>query len=129
MSRLERLREWGQTMVEFALLLPVLLLIVFGIFEFGRAFYAYSTVANAAREAARFGIVDPTNTSGIQDAAISHATALGLTSSDVVIQCPDGACTVGNRISVTVNYTFSAVVPLIPSFALSGAATMRIESQ
>jgi hypothetical protein len=46
----------GQTLVEFALTLPILLLLLFGIIEFGRIFQAWVTIQNAAREAARFAI-------------------------------------------------------------------------
>ena len=52
-------REAGQELVEFALILPLLLLLFLGIIEFGRAMLAYNTIANAAREGARYGIVDP----------------------------------------------------------------------
>ena len=52
-------REAGQELVEFALILPLLLLLFLGIIEFGRAILAYNTIANAAREGARYGIVDP----------------------------------------------------------------------
>ena len=44
-------REAGQELVEFALILPLLLLLFLGIIEFGRAMLAYNTIANAARKA------------------------------------------------------------------------------
>ena len=44
----------GQSLVEFALILPVLILIIYGVFDLGRAFYAVITVANASREGARY---------------------------------------------------------------------------
>jgi hypothetical protein len=43
----------GQGMIEFALMLPVLILVVFGALELGRAFFAYIAITNAAREGAR----------------------------------------------------------------------------
>src|SRR5512140_3187751 len=46
----------GQTLVEFALTLPVLLLLLFGIIEFGRIFQAWVTLQNAARTAVRYAI-------------------------------------------------------------------------
>ncbi len=46
-------------MLEFALVLPILLLIIFGIIDFGRAFYLYNNLTNAAREGARAGAVLP----------------------------------------------------------------------
>jgi Flp pilus assembly protein TadG len=48
----------GQALVEFALILPILILLLVGIFDFGRAIYAFNTVNNAAREAVRIAIVD-----------------------------------------------------------------------
>ncbi|HID65103.1 MAG TPA: pilus assembly protein, partial [Anaerolineae bacterium] len=49
-------REKGQTMVEFALILPILLLVMFVIIESGRIFQAYITVQHAAREGARYAV-------------------------------------------------------------------------
>ena len=48
----------GQALVEFALILPILILLLVGIFDFGRAIYAFNTVNNAARESVRVAIVD-----------------------------------------------------------------------
>lgn len=44
----------GQSLIEFALILPVLVLIIYGVFDLGRAFYAVITIANASREGARY---------------------------------------------------------------------------
>jgi Flp pilus assembly protein TadG len=69
------LRRWGtfaqsgtngQEVVEYALILPLLMLLFLGIVEFGWAVLSYNTIANAAREGARFGIVHPT-TAGIME--------------------------------------------------------------
>ena len=51
------LSQRGQQLVEFALLLPLLLLCLLGIIEFGIAVFRYDTIANASREIARYGIV------------------------------------------------------------------------
>jgi hypothetical protein len=48
--------EKAQTMVEFALVFPIVLLITYGLIEFGRMVFIYTTVTSAAREAARYGI-------------------------------------------------------------------------
>ncbi len=55
----------GQTMVEFALILPLLLFILFGLIEFGRLFFIYSNLFNAAREGSRYGITSPRDYNGI----------------------------------------------------------------
>ena len=50
-------RERGQGMVEFVLVLPIFLLLVFAIIDFGMGFHAWLTVTNSAREGARIGAV------------------------------------------------------------------------
>lgn len=52
-----RERSSGQSLVEFALVLPLFLLIIIGMVDVGRAIWANNSVANAAREAARYAIV------------------------------------------------------------------------
>jgi hypothetical protein len=56
-SNCRRRSDAGQDVVEYALVLPLLLLLLFGIVEFGWAVFAYNTVANAAREVARCCII------------------------------------------------------------------------
>lgn len=51
-------RARGQSLVEMALILPLFLLVVISIFDLGRAVFAYNTLTNAAREGARFAIVN-----------------------------------------------------------------------
>ena len=67
----------GQSLVEFALILPLFMLIVLGIFDFGRAIYAYSALHNAAREGARYGAVHHCDTAGIITMAQQMAAGLG----------------------------------------------------
>jgi Flp pilus assembly protein TadG len=52
--------EAGQSLIEFALVLPALLAVVIGIFEFGRAWNVYQVLTNAAREGARLAVVQTT---------------------------------------------------------------------
>ena len=120
----QRRRTRGQGLVEFALVLPVLILIFMGIVDFGRAIYAFNSVSNAAREGARVGIVDQRMTGGAYTAAIEaahQATALGLdptNAAQVQVTFPDptGNCptiSVGCPIRVRVQYQFSAITPII----------------
>jgi len=51
-------RQKGQSLVEFALILPIFLLLVVGFFDIGRAVFYYSSATNAVREAARFAVVN-----------------------------------------------------------------------
>jgi len=71
----------GQALVEFALILPVLILILLAIFDVGRLVYAYNAVSNAAREGGRTAIVNQTPAT-VRERAAQQATALGLPSTD-----------------------------------------------
>ena len=125
----------GQAMAEFALILPVFVLLLVGLFDVGRAIYAYHTVNNAAREAARLAIVDQT-TANIQAEAIGAAAGLGLTAPDIAVafEADDGsACTyLGTarafecRAVVTVTYGYVPATPIIGN--LLGAIDLVGES-
>jgi hypothetical protein len=56
--RQARPRSAGQSLVEFALVLPIFILILVALFDLGRAVFAYNTLTNAAREGARLAIVN-----------------------------------------------------------------------
>lgn len=88
--------ERGQSMIELALLLPMMLLILIGVIEFGRAAYFYLEVADAAKAGAQYGsqsMADAVNGPGILQAAENNAVDLptslnGLLSSQVTCTCP-----------------------------------------
>jgi hypothetical protein len=69
-------------MVEFAVILPIFILLLVGIFDLGRAVYAYNTINNAAREAGRLAIVDQT-VADIQARAAAQGVSLGIDPADV----------------------------------------------
>ena len=94
----------GQGAVEFALVAPVLFLIVFGMIEVGRLLFIYGAVTNAAREAARYGSATGVDTNatdgvdimryndcaGIRSAAMNMGFLANLQSTDVVIEFDTG---------------------------------------
>jgi Flp pilus assembly protein TadG len=132
-----RARTRGQALVEFALILPIFILLLVGLFDVGRAVFAYNTVSNAAREAARVAIVNQTE-SDVDAKAVQRAVSLGLTASDVTVaySLPSGtACTSPFEInclaSVTVNYTYTAATPIISNLigpiTIRGTTTMPVE--
>lgn len=138
MSRRRRRAARGQSLVEFALVLPVLLLIMLGLFDAGRAIYAYNTVSNAAKEAARTGIVDQT-VATIQNEAAQSAIALGIPAAGVsVFFRPQGAST-GTcspvellcNVEVTVPYQWQAITPVVGTIlgpiSMSSTARMPVE--
>src|SRR5919199_2394089 len=80
----------GQSMVEFALSSLVLLTMTFGIIEFGRAVYQRAALANAVREAGRYGAISAnlqTNPGGMVTRAASTSPTLGLAAADLTYAC------------------------------------------
>jgi Flp pilus assembly protein TadG len=117
----------GQTLVEFALILPIFILILVGIFDGGRLVFAYHTVNNAAREGGREATVNQTITD-IQARAAEHAVALGIAPADVVVDfrkptTPDTANSCDSAVGtpqiygclavVTVTYDYVPAIPLM----------------
>jgi len=133
----------GQSLVEMALLLPVLLLLAVVTFDLGRAVYYYSAVYNAAKEGARFGIISPENTTGIIDAAKRLTVGLDQPNVNVgVCECGgtnacllENACPEGYKdiIRVKVSYNFQLITPLAnvitgrDHLTLSSVSYMAIE--
>lgn len=86
-----RRRTRGQALVEFALVLPLFILILVGIFDLGRAVYAFNTVNNAAREAVRLAIVDQ-NCDAIGQTASEKASSLDVSWTYNGALTPAAAC-------------------------------------
>lgn len=63
----------GQGLVEFALIVPVLLVMALGIINFGHVFAVHASLVNAAREGARYGMVHPTDAAGICNRVVETA--------------------------------------------------------
>jgi Flp pilus assembly protein TadG len=118
--------EAGQELVEFALILPLLLLLFLGIIEFGRAMLAYNTIANAAREGARYGIVTP-NSGAVQARCLEFTSAAGLTG----VTCSPTIGAPGGAVQVRVDYDFKPVAAgflgIPDTITLHTQATMQRE--
>lgn len=108
----------GQTVVEFALIALVLMVIVIAILDFGRAVFAYSVVANCAREGARFGSMAPEDDAGMIAAA--RDTAIGLDPARLTVTLG----TTADTVQVTVRYGFEPITPLVAQFLVSGGVTL-----
>lgn len=147
----------GQSLVEFSLVFPIIVLLIVGFFEIGRAVFAFNTLANAARQAVRVATVnqlpdvtDCDETRPIEDpyephwsirgCAIAAANVLGVGASNVSVayEPPPGttlSCDptlhVGCIVTVTVTYDFSVSTPfvsmLIGPIAMSQSSSMPIE--
>ena len=129
----------GSTAIEFALILPVIATLLFGMIDFGRLLYTKEVLNNAVREAARTGIVAGVN--DVSDAVIDTAVTNSILNSQLldpanitVIQKTRTADGAGNRnLAVTLGYTFNFLVigGLIPGLTttqtLNSQSTMRME--
>lgn len=111
--------DGGQSLIEFVLALPILLVLVFGIIEFAAAWRTYQVVTNVARDAARVGVVPTTVTSTkVTDHAdtLLVRSGLSLSSRTVTATCNGGgtfsppSCSTGNQVEVDLDYQHRFVV-------------------
>lgn len=116
-------------MVEFALVVPVLILLVVGIAEFGRAYYTQATLAGAAREGVRVMAVQ-NDSSAARAAVRAYSPGLGVTDGDISITpgtCPAATGTTPPPDArVTVTYPLTFLTGLFGSGAtITGRGVMR----
>ncbi len=125
-----RRTEQGQALVEMALVLPILILIIFGIIEFGRIMNTYLIVTNAAREGARQGVVGGNDTA-VQNAVKNTAYTLDPAKLTITIN-PMGTRSRGAALNVRVTYRLDIIAPVISvitgnPYIVTASSTMRVE--
>lgn len=101
--------ERGQALVEFTLIIPIFLLLVFAIVDFGMGFHAWISVTNAAREGARIGAVGAdadTIEARVRD------TAGGLDDEDISVNITNAQGDPGEAVTVEVDYDYELITPL-----------------
>ena len=137
-ARTDRLRDdRGQALVEFALVLPILLAVLFGLIEFGRAYNYWVDQTHLANQAARFAAVDHRPSSGqtITQYVRGQATTSELRDGTGNVGpglklCISTSGVVGDPVTVTATSTYHWL-PILNVTALStqivGKATMRVE--
>ena len=122
-------RDRGASAVEFALVLPILLVLVLGIFEFGRAYHLQTTLSNAARDGVRVMALQDSATAARSAAEVS-AHPLDLSDAGFTITPKEGCSSAiagSGLATVTITYPFSLVSGFLPidDFTLTGKGTMR----
>ena len=131
-----RRRSRGQSLVEFALVVPILFLILCGILDFGFLLYSRMTVINAAREGARVATA-MTEDAGALPSAVSNqvsAAAGGLAVSTATCRVPKGSTScggfsgtaAGDSVRVTVSYDHHAFFPLLFGAAIPMSSTVQM---
>jgi Flp pilus assembly protein TadG len=119
-------RRCGQSLVEFVVVLPVMLLVLLMAIDFGRLLFSYVQITNAAREGAAYGITHPEDTAGIRTRALQEtnvqADAQGTTGAlAITVACSPQTCATAatsatsNIVTVTVSAPFSFLTPVIGS--------------
>lgn len=127
----DKSNEGGQSLVEFAMVLPIFLLLVMGIIQFGLIFNGQITLTSAAREGARLAVVGANNDQvmdRVENAAV--ALLLNIDRNDIEIDRAVGGD--DGKLSVKVYGTVDIIVPLVGTFtgqefALMSESVMRVE--
>lgn len=109
--------EKGQNLVEFAMVIPIFLILVFAIVDFGMGFHAWITVTNAAREGARIGAVGA-DSATIEARVVDTASSLVAADLNVTVVNAQGAP--GEAVSVDVSYDYDLITPLSGVLGLIG---------
>jgi len=131
----------GQALAEVAIALPILLLMLVGIFEFARAYQIQQVVVNAAREGARQGVLQGVDVDSATAVVNRYLAGGSISGATIVLTGVGGAATAGDvtTVQVSVPYSFSLIGPIIRlatkdsgrtgpgDITLSSQATMRHE--
>jgi hypothetical protein len=113
----------GQTMVETIFVLPLLFLLIFGIIEFGRIYFTYMMISNAAREGARYSAVGMSSTD--VEGHIDHVTS---TVGTVVVNIEDDAS--GDNVIVSVTHNLELIMPIIgPMISSDGHFDVQAQAE
>lgn len=131
---MRRFNERGAAAVEMAIILPLLMLILFGIIDFGMIMYSREVITNASREGARAGIVQSATKPGvgaIQAIVTNYLTGTGIDPNAVTINVAGAGLTNPNILNVTVTYPYQFFAPGIlglgTAITLTGQTVMRHE--
>ena len=137
-----RLRDAdGQSLIEAAIITPLMLLLTIGIFEFGSMFYVFMSLQNGVSQATRFAITGNTIAGGSRIDSVKAA----MRTTTPTLAIPDSAFSFshlpaggtafvggvggpGEVEKVTINYTWTFFTPLMRPFFPSGKMTMKVDS-
>ncbi len=121
-------RERGQSFVELAMSLVILLLLVGGVVDLGRAFFTFMALRDSVQEGALYGSINPTLTQEIKNHVLDSSDMIPdlISSDDITVEVIGTACT-GNGIRVTASYSdFPITMPFMG--AVLGSQTIPISA-
>ncbi|MBU2610484.1 MAG: pilus assembly protein [Chloroflexi bacterium] len=109
-------KEKGQSLVELALTLLIILTLLAGTVDLGMAFFSYVALRDAAQEGALYGSLYPTDTNGIisrvRQSSSAPVNLSDISKVTISSSTPQGACR-NNPITVTVSYNYQLSMPFI----------------
>jgi Flp pilus assembly protein TadG len=133
MHRFRRFKRRGATAVEFAIVAPLFVLLVFGVIEFGRALMVKQIITNAAREGARRAIIESSTETEVKQVVNAYLTGASVGGATVTVT-PTTLNTLGlgDPVTVQVSVPFNSVSWLpspwfLKNKTLSESTTMRAE--
>ena len=117
MKRWEKRRgERGQSLTEFAVGVIFILVLLASGMDFGRAYFSYISIRDAAQEGAAYASIAPSDVTGIRsrvrDTSANPIDMSGFSDDQIDIVISGSACA-GNTVSVTVEYDFNIVAPFV----------------
>jgi Flp pilus assembly protein TadG len=127
-------KQRGAAAVEFACVLPVFVILVFGMIEYGRMVMVQQMLTNATREGARQAVVDGATIGTVRTTVKDYVSAGGITllDSEITVSPDPSAATSGTPITVSVQLAYTKVSWFPPMFLgstnLNSASVMRRES-
>jgi Flp pilus assembly protein TadG len=116
--------ERGAATVEFALVLPVLLMVIVATVQVGRGWDAKLTLSQAVRQGARVAALGGSQAAA-RDAVADAADSL--TASELSVTAPASTCSEGQMVTVQATYTYTLTIPLMPErdITMTSASSMR----
>jgi hypothetical protein len=139
-TRWTRDNERGVVLIEFALVLPLLLVLFAGMFDLGLAFQRYQAVTNAAREGARMAVLPGYSTADVESRVRAYLAASGVPGTATIVVTPITMTPAGGslftvmKVHVQVTHVFTLLGPIATlvggtfgTVALTSQSVMRIE--
>ena len=120
---MSRASERGAAAVEFAILAPVLAMLLLGIMEFGRAYNAQASLSAAAREGVRVMAVS-NDQAAARTAAKNAAVSLQPVLTDANITFGVASCAPNAQMTITVSYNLTTMTGIAGPFAMKGKGAM-----
>ncbi|MEA3339476.1 MAG: TadE/TadG family type IV pilus assembly protein [Chloroflexota bacterium] len=123
MFRWHKKKERGQSMLEFALVLPVLLVVLAGVLDLGRLYFSYVAVTDAAGEGASYAAIHPDNTAEIIARAQDATGGLVEIDEDLIqVYYPED---LDRAIAVDVIYEFTLATPVVGAILPDGVIMLH----